>query len=59
MEEYLFSYSTTYRNKKEFLSMSLLSGTFVPLHTVSETEAHYYSPASLIKSKTTSQDYFS
>lgn len=37
--------------------MNLLSGTFVPLQTVSETEAH--NPSCLTKIKITSQDYFS
>lgn len=58
IEEYLFSCSTAYYKKKEFLSMSLLSGTFLPLHRASETEASYYNPTCLIKSKITSQDYF-
>lgn len=38
--------------------MSLLSGTFLPLHRASETEASYYNPTCLIKSKIKSQDYF-
>lgn len=37
--------------------MNLLSGTFLPLHRASETEASYYNPTCL-KSKITSQDYF-